>query len=71
MEWISVKDRLPENRIIEVICVRKTKTDSYYSIPLTWRGDGFYFFLDKYNLISDITHWMPLPEPPKTHDQPN
>jgi hypothetical protein len=63
MEWISVKDRLPEKMVMVLIY------DKYgFSIdrmvnktPTGWPvfdGDEF-----QHNL--DVTHWMPLPEPPK------
>jgi hypothetical protein len=56
-KWLSVKDKLPE------------KTGEY----LTWNGVGVnqdYYAPDlKYNNGFNnpypITHWMPLPEPPK------
>lgn len=50
-EWISVEDRLPEGGL--VLCT-----------------DGEYCFVDKIPDMEDVredgvTHWMPLPEPPK------
>lgn len=65
-EWISVKERLPEvNRL--VLCYRQNP--SQYRI-------GFYIgakyaedvaaFRNINELFSfGVTHWMPLPEPPK------
>lgn len=81
MEWISVKDRLPEfeksvllfdkwqtstapfeiredvrtGYLIEVV-TRKT-SDGIVNYP-EWGGTEFAF---------NITHWMPLPEPPKSN----
>ena len=65
-EWISVKDRLPE-RGQAVLCYRGD-----------FRGDmmNTYVYLGSGNWEDDygyrgtaehegITHWMPLPEPPK------
>lgn len=63
VQWISVKDRLPQ------------KNDKY----LTWNGydTQFHYFEDGYFLMSiglviryvndeiPFTHWMPLPQPPK------
>ena len=49
-EWISVEDRLPE------------KADTY----LVSRKDGLVtmtYFCERFH--SSVTHWMPLPEPPK------
>ena len=65
--WISVKDRLPENSnevltygngLIRVMCLLDHGSgDGDY---LVWEDDyGYYEELD------NVTHWMPLPEPPK------
>jgi hypothetical protein len=62
-EWISVEERLPEE-------------DGEY---LTWNGLIYYLITFNASLrlwnvgesgdistaIRDVTHWMPLPEPPK------
>lgn len=65
-EWISVEDRLPERKQV-VLCYRGD-----------FRGDmmNTYVYLGSGNWEDDygyrgtsehegITHWMPLPEPPK------
>lgn len=78
-EWVSVKDRLPEI-YEEVIVFGVGKADGYIGStqmaitsmtdknPLwpslkwekEWRDPWQYFLVDY-----EITHWMPLPEPPK------
>ena len=61
-EWISVKDRLPQNyesRQMYIISNSGFVTFGfYYSNKKTW-SDG------KYDITSQVTHWMPLPQPPK------
>lgn len=68
MEWISVKDKLPDNNgdciaitkdetIFMARCVDKTYWKLYFS------DNGLQF--DK-NRSNTVTHWMPLPEPPKS-----
>jgi hypothetical protein len=61
--WISVKDRLPEDDVSILICsTRKTISKATYSSDM-----GRYYIADSdlwYNEL-DITHWQPLPEPPK------
>ena len=68
-EWISVKDRLPE------------KHDKYLvRVPSKLRGCEHCIWLIGYNPkfgfydadpewgdipVDDVTHWMPLPQPPK------
>lgn len=49
--WISVKDRLPEND--EPVVYWSTKLED---LGITCKPD---FYID------GVTHWMPLPEPPK------
>jgi len=53
-EWISVKDRLPE---INTIIVVYKKSDVILH---------FYAVMDYKGILNPgLTHWMPLPEPPK------
>ena len=74
-EWISVKDRLPEEdgRYITyraginygitcetLFCVQPTN----YRIPTK----NYFYFRNSMGyqcVCTDVTHWMPLPEPPK------
>jgi hypothetical protein len=67
MEWISVKERMPE--FCEYILVTNGK--DVYEAKL--RGAGFLesdrFGMSPNDLLEDgITHWMPLPEPPQQQD---
>lgn len=56
MEWISVEERLPANHDIVIVTDGKTTTISAYD-------HGFMFTMLPY--IEIVTHWMPLPKPPK------
>lgn len=63
-KWISVKDGLPE-QYHSVLTA--SKCGDWYSIRLgcidssgEWSGDLF--------RTNEVTHWMPLPEPPKEVD---
>ncbi|HDR1224593.1 TPA: DUF551 domain-containing protein [Pasteurella multocida] len=56
--WISVKDRLPEER--EDILIYTNKGE----IKLAYRYDCFFMSILSHH-ISTITHWRPLPPPPK------
>lgn len=59
-EWISVKDRMPD-----------------VGVPvLLWNVDGF-AYVDTWSKFGcwtitpttgEVTHWMPLPEPPESED---
>jgi len=62
-DWISVKDRLPEictGVLCYVIVPDKGRAATsirilqYYKASRSWNCDGMI-----------VTHWMPMPEPPK------
>lgn len=57
-EWISVKDRLPKEDEIVIICTDKNFIYAGELIGDTW-------FLDNDSWTATVTHWMPLPQPPK------
>lgn len=70
MEWIDVNDRLPEyfervlvnyipySSTMYVHAVSTRVRTKYISTMTRTDTNGF-------NLIGKVTHWMPLPEPPK------
>lgn len=75
-EWISVNERLPEDmygkfrkRIIVLVCTESGKVSTasrqrafhFDKTKLEWQElDTF-----EWNYRKRVTHWMPLPEPPK------
>ena len=70
-KWISVEERLPEDDVAVLVyaignnensCVAMTSyTHHMYGYNIEgWRSPWQYFFYER-----KITHWMPLPEPPK------
>lgn len=67
MEWISVKERLPENAN-DVLAIMQDNTIfmGRFSGKSYWK---FYFSDNglQYDKARErqITHWMPLPDPPK------
>ena len=60
-EWISVKDRLPEN-VKEGLLIALR----WGEVDIGWCEDGRWGsqFVDEYE-DGEVTHWMPLPFPPK------
>ena len=62
-EWISVKDRLPEEKVNCIVHYKHAycDNDGYWAIGICFY-DGEKFQL---NSAYKVTHWMPLPEPPK------
>lgn len=63
-EWISVKDRLPEKRCETYLC----SLDSCL-FPGSQYVDIRIFGNDGKWRNGTVTHWMPLPKPPKEEEQ--
>ena len=69
-DWVSVEDRLP---------MEADEGDSAYKCIVAYRSGNFsgtsvswFEFSDEFNVggfSGDITHWMELPEPPKTRSE--
>lgn len=70
-QWISVKDRLPEVAGNYLVCFFNPESNlkRLYSITSIWsRGKWYFDFMEKEKAEDHtltITHWMPLPNPPK------
>ena len=61
-EWISVKDRLPEDDATYLVYGR----NGYGIVFAVYYGDGEWLTCDDLtNITRFVTHWMPLPMPPK------
>lgn len=65
--WISVDERLPDPGLPILIFTRKNRyyVGYYYKAVVDTTYTGFYADSVK----RDVTHWMPMPEPPIT-DKP-
>ena len=72
-EWISVKDRLPDNKEYDWVLAQVVENNGFMHIPTVMeyrqsKNDWFeetYGWLSEHNDLFTVTHWMPLPEPPK------
>lgn len=63
-DWIPCGERLPEDGERILIYVHLASHDSVQ--PDTCIEDGGYMYLDSgYSFGKEVTHWMPLPSPPK------
>jgi len=62
MEWISVKDRLPE--MGQLVVVLRNLGDGISIYGTHWNDEDL-----KYMDWNNITHWMPLPSPPTIKDK--
>ena len=55
-EWISVDDELPEDSANVLVCHKNGLVTTN-----AWLGANWWFKNER----NPITHWMPLPQPPK------
>ena len=55
--WIPVTERLPEDGQTVIACVTHRFGDKSIIPMVFWHESYFHW--------QDVTHWMPLPEPPK------
>ena len=60
--WISVEDRLPENKVNCLVHYKHAycDDDGYYAIGVSFYDSNEF----QIGLAYKATHWMPLPEPP-------
>jgi hypothetical protein len=69
--WISVDDKLPIEHGPVLCYARSTTGEGNFRILGTLRNGEFWFLqvdgtqFSFPNLCLEVTHWMPLPEPPK------
>jgi len=64
-EWVSVKDRLPEIGKL-VLCTFCGIVSYGYYLGDRWQvNDEPDYSMVKTDIISFVTHWMPLPTPPE------
>ena len=73
-EWISVKDKLPEAHGVYIVYVKDENSPygegiwyknivalaEYAFGEWTWYENG-----NEYDITDIVTHWMPLPDPPR------
>ena len=71
-EWISVKKKLPEPDVpVLVTYIGYTDKKPYsdgvakWSLELNGYNGGWVWTLDESEVTVEITHWLPIPKPPK------
>ena len=73
-QWISVEDKLPIEQGPVLCYARSTTGEGNYRILGTLRNGEFWFLQVDGTQLSfpclqlKVTHWMPLPKPPKDGD---
>lgn len=72
-KWISVDDRLPDNKEHDWVLAQVVEDNGFMHIPRVMeyrqaKNDWFeetYGWLSEYDGVFTVTHWMPLPKLPK------
>lgn len=57
--WISVKERLPKFGDDVLVADKEGVTLAFLTVEGEW-------VIEAFDLDEKVTHWMPLPPPPKT-----
>lgn len=70
MEWISVEYELPEKVAGSIYSIRVLAVDIedgciFISTFVNETKSWHYYYKAPSGIINLITHWMPLPQPPK------
>lgn len=60
-EWISVKDRLPRNNGMYIVCNNGFVIPAEYATYALGKRSWF----GEFSELHKVSHWMPLPEPPE------
>lgn len=60
-EWISVTDRMPERFVPVIVCRERAKGEYVVEQGCKDVGDWWKVYGTR---TKNVTHWMPLPEPP-------
>lgn len=61
-DWISVKDRMPEEGVEVLVYGDIYLNRKGADVDFVDRESGNFFYYDE----GEITHWRPLPEPPES-----
>lgn len=65
-EWISVKDRQPNNKGCYLLTVKHWFDGEPVVREACWNGKDWFSCDDRrYKITPRVTHWMLLPQPPK------
>lgn len=64
--WIPVTERMPEMHDEVLICNEDYgKTDLGFATVALWDGSDWINAWNRAGTLHYVTHWMPIPEPPK------
>lgn len=65
MEWISVKDRLPERSVEVLICGKYGDMLIAFIVNSVGESKEWKTDYERYADLEDYPYWMPLPKDPK------
>jgi len=63
-EWINVKDKLPEQQYESYLIYPVPDCCISDKLTAEFTPKGWIVWCDVWEEYVDVTHWMPLPEPP-------
>ena len=68
--WISIEDQMPEmelhNGTVQSEAVLVFTDEGDIGVSLTYEGRDRKVWWDSTEVGGHVTHWIPLPEPPRT-----
>lgn len=76
LNWISVKDKLPKESTTYIVYTHWGPSAK----GQVWCGNtvvvadyilGMWWYCNRYDITNNVTHWMPLPEPPRMEGETN
>ena len=65
--WIPVAERLPERDVQVLGWYKDNPFSQYRPGVVAWNGNGW-VFVYAHRYVTNVTHWMPLPEAPEEHN---
>lgn len=68
-EWIDVNDRLPDTEAVVLVWAPNPYTSYFIAFRLPRSGEWCILNYDELT-PGPVTHWMPLPNPPKKETAP-
>ena len=63
--WISVEDRLPEQNVVSLVYLKGKEFMTAFRCRSFYGEVWAAHDLNEEYRLRDVTHWMPLPSPPK------
>ena len=63
-QWIPVTERFPERDVQVLGWYKDNPFSQYRPEVVAWNGNGW-VFVYAHRYVTNVTHWMPLPEAPE------